>query len=61
MEVLLHQVSTLDQDDLAAFVGERRVDVSGVSQNVVRRRRRRAADEKSQRDQNGLQRVRSLF
>ncbi len=60
MEVLLHQVSTLDQDDLAAFVGERRVDVSGVSQNVVRRRRR-AADEKSQRDQNGLQRVRSLF
>jgi hypothetical protein len=53
MEVLLHQVSTLDQDDLAAFVGERRVDVSGVSQNVARRRRR-AADEKSQRDQNGL-------
>ena len=60
MEVLLHQVSSLDQDDLAAFVGERRVDVSGVSQNVARRRRR-AADEKSQRDQNGLQRVRSLF
>jgi hypothetical protein len=60
MEVLLHQVSTLDQDDLAAFVGERRVDVSGISQNVARRRRR-AADEKSQRDQNGLQRVGRLF
>ena len=58
MQVFFHQISSLDQNALAPFVRERRVDVSGVRQNVARGG---TPGEELQRDQHLLKRVGGLI